>query len=438
MEEDPVDAAEQQVTRRLTEALAEIEALKQRVSQTEQANAAAEHAHRIKDGFLAALSHELRTPLSSMLMRAQLLARGGMDAARVQRAGDAIAAGVKQQVQLIDDLLDVSRILLGKTTLELQPVDLADVVGRAVGAVGSAIARRSLRLTVDLGTGESMARIHGDGARLQQIVTNLLTNAIKFTPEHGTVAVSLALVGGHAIVRVKDGGIGIDLELLPHVFSRFTPQEGAGPRLHGGLGLGLAIVRHLVALHHGTVEAESPGRGEGATFSVTLPRIQALRAPVPGAAPAAARSAIDAALLRGLRILVLDDDLATRDAIADLFGQAGADVRGAHSVTGAMAMIDAFRPALLICDIAIPGENGYAFIRRLRARSPEHCGDVPALALTVLAHDDDRERALRAGFQVHLAKPVDIDRLTDAVLELAAGRRATGLSSPVAATTRPT
>jgi two-component system CheB/CheR fusion protein len=265
--------------------------------------------------------------------------------------------------------------------------------------------------------------VYGDATRLQQIVSNLVTNAVKFTPANGVVTVSLTIAGGDVVVRVKDSGMGIEADFLPNVFNRFTQADSSTTRAYSGLGLGLAIVRHLVELHHGTVKAESPGSGEGATFSVSLPRLKALRAPAPGRALAPERSAIDAALLHELRVLVLDDDRATCDAIADLLGQAGARVRSAESAAEALAVVDAFHPALVICDIAMPGENGYAFIRQLRARGDEASGNIPALALTALAREEDRERVLKSGFQIHLAKPVDIDRLTDAVLELASGRR---------------
>ena len=411
--------------------LLDIDALKRLIAQAEQANAEAERANRTKDEFLATLSHELRTPLSSMLMRAQLLRRGGMDAAKVMRAGEAIEVGVKMQVQLIDDLLDVSRIVTGKLNLDLQPVDVARVIAAAVDGLNPSVTRKSLRLAVDLAPGEATAMVYGDAARLQQVVSNLLANAIKFTPEHGAVTVSLAIVDGDVILGVKDSGMGIDAAFLPYMFNRFTQEDSTTTRAYGGLGLGLAIVRHLVELHHGKVRAESAGRGEGATFWVSIPLLRALRAPARGRGPAAGRSLSDAALLHGLRILVLDDDRGTRDAIADLLGQAGADVKGAGSGEAAMLLVESFHPALLICDIAMPGENGYAFLRRLRARGADQCGDIPALALTALAREDDCERALKAGFQVHLAKPVDIDRLTEAVLELAAGHSVPSSCSPV-------
>jgi len=409
--------------------LFDIDALKHLIDQAQRANSDAERANRTKDEFLATLSHELRTPLSSMLMRAQLLKRGGMDVSKVKRAGEAIEAGVKMQVQLIDDLLDISRIVAGTLHLDLQPIDLAQIVTTAIEGLSPSIARRSLDLVVALDTGATMAMVFGDAARLQQIVTNLLTNAIKFTPERGAVSVSLALADGNVVLCVKDSGMGIDPGFLPNMFNRFTQQDSTTTRAYGGLGLGLAIVRHLVELHHGTVRAESPGSGKGATFSVTLPRIKALRFPAPGEALAPERSAIDAAVLQGLRILVLDDDRATCEAIADLLGQAGADVRSAQSGVDAMRLVEAFHPELLICDIAMPGENGYAFLRKLRA-SGEESANIPALALTALARDEDRERALASGFQIHLAKPIDIDCLTDAVLALAAGRVALPPAQP--------
>jgi len=404
--------------------LFDIDSLKDLLKQAQQANAEAELANRTKDEFLATLSHELRTPLSSMLMRAQLLRRGGMDAARVKQAGEAIEAGVKLQVQLIEDLLDVSRIVTGKLRLELQAVDLARVVTAALDGLGPSAARRSLQLVVELPADEGTAMVHGDPTRLQQIVSNLVANAIKFTPEQGVVTVAVTVADGSVVLRVQDTGAGIDPGFLPDVFNRFTQADSTSTRVYGGLGLGLAIVRHLVELHRGSVRAESAGHGKGATFTVTLPLLRALRPPAAGEGLSAERSAIDVAVLHGLRILVVDDDRASCDAIADLLGHLGAEVRTAQSAAAAMLAVESFHPALLICDIAMPVENGYAFLRRLRGRSAEQSGQIPAIALTALAHDDDRERALKAGFQVHLAKPVDIDRLTGAVLELAARRGA--------------
>jgi len=408
--------------------LVDIDALKHLIKTAQLANAEAERANHAKDEFLATLSHELRTPLSSMLMRAQLLRRGNTDDIKVKRAGEAIEAGVRMQVQLIDDLLDVSRIITGKINTVHEAVDLASVVTRAVEALSLVVERKSLKLVFELGDRETTRFVSGDSTRLQQIVTNLLTNAIKFTPKLGTVTVSLAAADGSAIISVKDTGMGIEPAFLPNVFNRFTQENSTSTRSYGGLGLGLAIVRHLVELHGGTVTAESPGSGLGATFTVALPLMKASRTEASVKA-SAEREKLDPEVLNGVRILVTDDDRATREAVADMLEQVGADVWLARSAAEAMEAMEEFRPELLLCDIAMPGEDGYAFIRRLRAFGSGHAGNVPALAFTALARDEDREHALAAGFQMHLAKPVDIDRLTDAVVTLAAFR-GTRLPSP--------
>jgi two-component system CheB/CheR fusion protein len=402
-------------------ALFDIDALKHRVTDARRATSESEHANDVKDDFLATLSHELRTPLSSMLMRAQLLRRGGTDEPTVIRAGEAIETSLKRQMHLIDDLLDVSRIVAGKLKLDVGPVDLTRVVTAAAEGVRAAARRKSVQLDVAPAKGELARRVLGDDSRLQQIVANLLTNAIKFTPEHGTVKVSLAIDDKAAVIRVTDTGAGITPEFLPRIFDRFSQEGDPSTRDYGGLGLGLAIVRHIVDLHHGTVVAESPGKGKGATFSVTLPLASAERVP-PAAASSHDLAPVDVAALRGLRILVVDDDQAMRDVIADMLGRAGAFVRLAASSAEALHEVPEFRPELIVCDIAMPGEDGYAFIRKLRALGVAGSGIVPALALTARARDQDRELALAAGFQMHIAKPVGIDRLTEAVLELTRGR----------------
>ena len=403
--------------------LVDIDALKDLIKTAQLANAEAERANHAKDEFLATLSHELRTPLSSMLMRAQLLRRGNTDEVKVRRAGEAIEAGVRMQVQLIDDLLDVSRIVTGKLNMAQQPVDVAKVVTRAIDALSLIIERKSMKLEVDLAAGESMGLVCGDETRLQQIVTNLLGNAVKFTPKFGSINVSLASAGATAVISVRTPEWGSSPRSWRNVFNRFTQENSSSTRSHGGLGLGLAIARHLVELHRGTITAESPGSGLGATFTVTLPLMQAQRGE-PLAKPTAERERMDATVLNGVRILVTDDDCATREAVADMLEQMGADVWLAPSSVEAMQAVENFRPELLLCDIAMPGEDGYAFIRRLRTSGPAHAGNIPALAFTALARDEDREHALAAGYQMHLAKPVDIDRLTEAVVALAALRGA--------------
>ena len=400
--------------------LVDIDGLKHLIEAAQLANADAERANRTKDEFLATLSHELRTPLSSMLMRAQMLARGGMDADKVTHAGEAIEASVRMQVQLIDDLLDVSRIVTGKLNTQFEPIDLAKIVASAIEGLTLAFERRSLTVEAKLTASEFDGHVYGDARRLEQIVTNLLTNAIKFTPKLGTVKISFAVDDGKAILEVADTGMGIEASFLPFVFNRFTQENATSTRAYGGLGLGLAIVRHLVELHHGTVTAESPGVGKGATFTVTFPVVMAVIPAPPLSAASLARAAVDFARLEGLRVLVIDDDRASREAIADVLEQTGVTVQLAQSSAEALGLLDEFRPELLLCDVAMPEEDGYTFIRALRARGAARFGDVPALALTALAHDEDRDRALAAGFQMHVSKPVDIDRFKRAVLALSA------------------
>jgi two-component system, chemotaxis family, CheB/CheR fusion protein len=404
-----------------TLSMVDIDALKHHVEQAESEKTEAERANLAKDQFLATLSHELRTPLSSMLMQAQLLSKA--DDPKARRAGAVIERSTKMQVQLIDDLLDVSRIVTGKLKMENKAVDLGAVVQAALEGVRALIEQRAIN--VDLEIADAVGEVSGDATRLQQVVSNLLTNALKFTPQGGRVTLSLHGANGSAQLQVRDTGMGIAAEFLPHVFNRFSQEDGSTTRVFGGLGLGLAIVRHMVEAHGGTVRAESAGAGQGATFSVTLPlmRLPPQADELPAVAPQPSRQngsgARPLAALKDLRVLVVDDDAGTRDAVAEMLGAAGAHVRVAESALEGMTEIDAFRPEVLLCDIAMPGEDGYSFIRRIRARGPAHGGDIPALALTALAADEDRRRALEAGFQMHVAKPVDIDRLAHAVRELA-------------------
>jgi two-component system CheB/CheR fusion protein len=327
-------------------------------------------------------------------------------------------------VQLIDDLLDVSRIVTGKLKMELEPVRLGFVVKAAVDAVAASAQKKSITIKVFLD--ESVGPVSGDRARLEQVVSNLLTNAIKFTPNDGEVTVLLETVGGKACLRVSDTGVGIEPGFLPRIFNRFTQEDSSTTRTHGGLGLGLAIVHHLVEAHGGTVRAESPGTGQGATFHVTLPLMAlASRSAVePGGPPMNASSdgggGSDSERLTDLRVLVVDDDASTRDAIAEMLAQTGAKVRMAASAAEGMTVFQEFQPDVLLCDIAMPVEDGYTFIRRIRALGAAGGADTPAVALTALAGDEDRRQALAAGFHLHMAKPVDIDRLAEAVARLAA------------------
>ena len=404
--------------------LVDIDGLKHLVAESEQARSEAERANRAKDLFLAVLGHELRTPLASLLLQAQMLRRNKVvDAAKLARVSDVIERATRTQMQLVDDLVDVSRIVAGKLKVELRAVDMRAVVRAAVDAVSGPVQRKSIELEMVID--ESIGAVAGDAARLQQVVSNLLTNAIKFNAERGRIAVRLDAADGCARLKVTDTGAGIEPGFLPYVFNRFSQADTSNTRMYGGLGLGLAIVRHLVEQHGGTIQADSAGAGKGATFLVTLPLMNVQRvladdaAIIVSAGLTQAKGARHDGAIKSLRILVVDDDTATREAVFEMLTAMGAQVRVAESAAEAMTVVGAFRPSVLLCDIAMPGEDGYAFIRKLRGLGPENGGGTPALALTALATDDDRQRSLAAGFQMHLTKPVDIDRLSDAVIELA-------------------
>ncbi|HET6337045.1 MAG TPA: chemotaxis protein CheB [Polyangiales bacterium] len=400
----------------------DIDALKLLVTEAQTARAEAERANSAKDDFLATLSHELRTPLSSMLLNAQQLRDGTVvNRAELQRAGESLERATWLQVKLIDDLLDVSRIVAGKLTLDQSAVDLRATVQASVETVSALFARKSLMF--DLSIDPAVAMIWADGVRTQQIVSNLLTNAIKFTPRGGRVTLVIEAMIGFARLTVTDTGIGIEAEFVPRVFARFSQRDSSITRKYGGLGLGLALVRHLVELQGGTVEARSQGLGHGATFSVTFPwaPIADQAATEPGAQQFHALDRPGRAnyygALAGLRILIVDDDRRTREAVHEVLVLTGALIELATSAAEGMRAIDTFKPQVILCDIAMPVEDGYSFIRKLRAKEAKGPA-IPALALTALAAQEDRRRALAAGFQLHLAKPIDIDRLREAVLEL--------------------
>jgi PAS domain S-box-containing protein len=402
------------VTRR-KQAEAEREEL---LAREQAARAEAEAANRIKDEFLATVSHELRTPLNAMIGWVHLLRAGGLDAATAERALETIERNVRAQSQIVDDILDVSRIIRGSLTLSLQPVDLAGIVHHAVESLRPAAQTKGIALHTILEP--TSGEVVGDPDRLQQVAWNLLANAVKFTPRGGSVEVRLSRQGDDLRLEVTDTGEGISPEFLPYVFERFRQADGSTSRVHGGLGLGLAIVRHLIELQGGTVSAESAGKGRGARFTVTLPAAT----PAGFAAPEMARTGKDpeALPLDGLRLLVVDDDLDTCEAMSLLLSRAGARVAIATSVPEAFAAFERSRPDVLISDIGMPGEDGYELIRRLRERGPEEGGAVPAVALTAYARPEDREQALAAGYQAHLAKPVDAEELTAVLAGLAVRR----------------
>ncbi len=384
----------------------------------QEARHQAEEANRLKDEFLATLSHELRTPLNAILGWSQVLRSGKLDAATAERALETIERNARSQAQLIADLLDISRIITGKLRLDFKPVELPRVIEAALDSARPAAGAKGIHLDVSLDP--LMSPMLGDADRLQQIVWNLLSNAIKFTPQGGRVGVRLTEAGSNAVIQVADTGVGIRADFLPHVFDRFRQAEGSHTRSHGGLGLGLSIVRHLTELHGGTVEVESDGEGKGAAFTVKLP----LAVELSGEVPIELRPAVPGVwsapdLLKDLRILVVEDEKDTRDLLVMTLEGCGAEVTSTVSVPEALAAFDRRTPDVIVSDIGLPGEDGYSLIRKVRARNG---GRVPAAAVTAYAGAEDRRRALESGFQTHLAKPVDPSELVATVARLA-GRR---------------
>jgi len=392
------------------------------LAREQEARQDAESANRLKDEFMATLSHELRTPLNAIMGWAHLLRTGGLDEATAARALETIDRNAKTQNQLINDILDVSRIITGKLHLTMQPVDPGAVVEAALETVRPTAAAKGITIEASLEPG--VGTMSGDPDRLQQVVWNLLANAIKFTPNGGRVEVRLRRVDAQAVIEVADSGPGISPEFLPHVFERFRQGDASTTRSHVGLGLGLAIVRHLVELHGGTVEASSPGEGKGATFSVHLPLMSARRPEAPaGDAPAGERPRPEALQLGGLRVLIVDDDLEGREAMTAVLEKEGVQVIAVSSPDEALEAIRRESPDVLLSDIEMPGEDGHSLIRRVRELPADRGGEIPAAALTAYARGEDRQKALLAGFQVHVAKPVPPEQLTAVIAELA-GRRA--------------
>ena len=383
---------------------------------SQDARTAAEKANRAKDEFLATLSHELRTPLTPILGWTVMLRSGNLDQASILRGLEVIERNVRAQTQLIGDLLDVSRIITGKLRLEVRPIDLAPVVEAGVDAVRSSAEAKEIKLDFDLP--EGIPQVLGDPDRLQQVVWNLVSNAVKFTPQKGRIEVRLRKEASHVSLQVRDSGKGITPEFLPFVFDRFRQADSTSTRSHGGLGLGLAIVRHLVELHGGTVDAESGGEGTGSVFTVNLPLMAPSAAgEESGQAPIAAAS--ENVRLDGVRVLVLEDDKDVRDFLSVSLVQYGATVSAYATTVEALQALEQQRPHVLVSDIGLPGEDGYDFIRSVRALGPERGGQTPAAALTAHAGGEDGARVLTAGFQVHLAKPVQPAELASVVATLA-------------------
>ena len=381
------------------------------------ARAEAERANRLKDEFLATVSHELRTPLTAIIGWLQLFRTRQLTTERQERALDTVERNAKALAQLVEDILDVSRIMSGKMQLEVEPVRVMEPTEAAIDAVRPAAEAKGIRIHATL---DSTALVMSDPGRLQQIVWNLLANSVKFTAKGGRVHVLVERRESSIAISVRDNGIGIAPEFLPHVFERFRQAEGSSTRIYGGLGLGLAIVKHLVELHGGTITAESDGLDKGALFVVELPVALTRQSPRP--------AVLDEGLecpeeLRGLRILVVEDDADTRELLCNILTGCGAVVDAAPCAAEALESMRLTPPDILLSDIGMPGEDGYSFIRRVRALPEEHGGRVPAIALTAFARTEDRTATLRAGFRAHVPKPIDISELLAVIASLAPDRR---------------
>jgi signal transduction histidine kinase/DNA-binding response OmpR family regulator len=381
------------------------------------ARAEAESANRTKDEFLATLSHELRTPLTAILGWSHLLRTNELQAPQFAHALETIERNARSQSQLIDDLLDVSRIVTGKLEVEFSTVDLSSVVQAALESVHPALTAKEIDLETFVEPG---LRVSGDAHRMQQIFWNLFTNAIKFTPKRGHVRIVAEKQDSEVRIKIADTGIGISPEFLPYIFDRFRQADGSTTRAQGGLGLGLAIVRHLVDVHHGKVEVESAGTKQGSTFTVSLPLAVSASANHDngvGTGPLKREEDLvkSPRILDGLKILVVDDDADTRDLVTTILTRCGSEVRCSSSAAEALTAFQEWNPDLLVSDIGMPEEDGYGLIRRLRELKSKRAKQIPALALTAYATDQDRTLALSAGFQVHLAKPIEPESLVSSI-----------------------
>jgi signal transduction histidine kinase/CheY-like chemotaxis protein len=385
----------------------------------QKAQEAAETANRIKDEFLAIVSHELRSPLHPILGWSKLLKKRSLNEAATLRALETIERNAELQTQLIEDLLDISRILRGKLALNLETVNLASTIEAALETVRLAAEAKSIQ--IDLNLDRKTGWVKGDSSRLQQVVWNLLSNAIKFTPAGGQVEVYLEQIGSQVKIRVRDTGKGISRDFLPYVFEYFRQADSGTNRSSGGLGLGLAIVRQLVELHGGRVWAESPGEGQGATFTVDLPVLQAsleLERGVRNLSHDSYPFPIPYAPLEGVKLLIVDDDADTRDFLAFLLEEQGAIVTLAASARDALAAIAQSKPDLLLSDLGMPEVDGYTLIRKLRSLSVDEGGQIPAIALTAYAAETTQQQVFAAGFQLHIAKPADPSKLVAAIAAL--------------------
>jgi signal transduction histidine kinase/CheY-like chemotaxis protein len=402
----------------------ELEEREQSIIRERNARSEAEHANRLKDEFLATVSHELRTPLNAIIGWSHMVRSGNLDEATVARAIETIERNAKAQAQLIEDILDVSRVITGKLRLNIEPVDLASIINAAIDSVQLAADSKGIELEV---TVRPPARhVAGDPSRLQQVVWNLLSNAIKFTPSGGRVEVRLERAGANAQITVGDTGEGIKATFLPFIFDRFRQADGTSTRKHGGLGLGLAIVRHLVELHGGTIHAESAGEGAGSKFTIRLPlamtteRGKDRRMAIGTERPS---EDIDAQVkpvlaMEGVKVLLVDDDQDTLNMISAMLTECRAIVQTAASSVDALEALRWFKPDVIVSDLAMPYEDGYSLIRKLRVLGTESGKQTPAVALTAYVRVEDRARALSAGFNMFVPKPIEPDELITAIANL--------------------
>lgn len=392
------------------------------ISDEVRAQSSLEESSRRKDQFLATLSHELRTPMTAVLGWTRML-KFGLPEAQVGEALDAIEKSAEIQAQLIEDVLDVSRIVAGKMTFKAVPVDVGSVLRAALTTVHPAVQAKGIEILSSAPPG--LPSVLGDEGRLQQVIWNLLSNAVKFTPRGGTITVRLAAVGSIIRLTVEDDGQGIEPAYLPHVFDTFSQQDGSTTRSHEGIGIGLSIARSLIAMHGGTIRASSDGVGRGATFTVDLPILESaavMSADVPRATfPARANRIDELPDLGGLRVIVIDDQLYTRDVLTAIFRRVNAKVSTADSVREGLELLHGQPADVVVCDLAMPDEDGFAFIRAVRSlRRP--LSTTPVIALTAFGRPEDRQRTLEAGFDGYLKKPVDPAELATTVLHLAKRR----------------
>ena len=386
----------------------------------------AEVASRTKDEFLATLSHELRTPLTAMLGWLTILRGHKLDKTTTEHAIETIERNAKAQAQLIEDLVDISRIVGGKLNLEVVPTELMPIVDAAIEVVRPAADAKEI--TIDVNYDATVGPVAGDASRLQQIIWNLLSNAVKFTPKGGKVSIDFRRQNGFAELVISDTGIGISADFLPHVFERFRQAESTATRSHRGMGLGLAIVRHLIELHGGTVTAASDGENRGSTFTIHLP-LAAIEKRRAARAASQKTNGDNGHELKGLRILLVEDEPDARELIAMVLQSSGAQVEAVDTAKGAFESLSLSAPDVLVSDIGLPLESGYDLIRKVRAMTSD-TKKVPAIALTAFATENDRKLSLSAGFQAHLAKPVEPSDLLKAIKGVINGKHHSG-SSPI-------